>query len=31
MQLDAGEHIPSRDTNNANLNGSLDYCMLAYP
>lgn len=31
MQIDAGEHIPSRDTNNANLNGSLGYYNLAQP
>lgn len=31
MQIDSGEHIPSRDTNNANLNGSLGYYLLAAP
>jgi len=31
MQIDAGEHIPSRDTSNANLNGSLGYYNLAQP
>jgi hypothetical protein len=31
MQIDAGEHIPSRDTNNVNLNGSLGYYNLAQP
>ena len=31
MQIDAGEHIPSRDTSNVNLNGSLGYYLLASP
>lgn len=31
MQIDAGEHIPSRDTSNANLNGSLGYYNLTQP
>ncbi|MFN0075293.1 MAG: right-handed parallel beta-helix repeat-containing protein [Prosthecobacter sp.] len=31
MQIDSGEHIPSRDTSNANLNGSLGYYLLAAP
>jgi hypothetical protein len=31
MQIDAGEHVPSRDTSNVNLNGSLGYYNLAQP
>ncbi|MFM2141900.1 MAG: hypothetical protein RLZZ476_444 [Verrucomicrobiota bacterium] len=31
MQIDAGEHIPSRDADNTNLNGSLGYYLLAAP
>ena len=31
MQIDAGEHIPSRDADNTNLNGSLGYYLLASP
>lgn len=31
MQIDAGEHIPSRDTSNVNLNGSLGYYNLTQP
>lgn len=31
MHIDAGQHIPSRDASNANLNGSLGYYNLTAP
>jgi hypothetical protein len=31
MHIDAGEHIPSRDASNPNLNGSLGYYLLSQP